>query len=62
MTAPKRDRAYPVLGPSGRQDPNYARVVRYLTDLELAAETAAGLGSSGYQEALQAEARRRAEA
>lgn len=57
MTKPEK--TYSIVGPEGYKPPNYARVVRELTDAELRSEIAASRGDAGYQEAARAELARR---
>lgn len=59
MSGEKPDRVYSTVGPEPYKPPDYARVVRQLSDDELRDDIAAGRGDAGYQEAARAELERR---
>ena len=52
---PKPSRVYTTIGPEAYRPPDYARVVRSLTEAELRDELAARRGDPGYLAAVQAE-------
>lgn len=56
----KPARLYPVVSLIGSRDPDYARVARALSDIELEEEILEGLGEPGYRLALVQEHERRA--
>lgn len=53
------DRLYTIVGPEAYKPPDYARVVRQLSDQELRDDLAAERGDDGYQAAARAELDRR---